>query len=240
MATLVANASNIDFLLSPKYSHIGLITTFTNKKIIARYNPKKTTADNLINAVLNKLDYKCNEVSKDDLMLKYDEDLLLEKDKLLDKIIKTDEKLTKFTFCDKKNYNLDFYGLNFRSLHGTDILKKSEQSNDKIYVKTLTGKTIAIGIFDEMKFEDFVSLIWYKEGIPPDQMRLCFAGKSVDKNIFKKLKKDNTVHLVLRLRGGMYHESSGKNGDFDSLGLCIIDIDLEDSNEEDDIKVIDI
>jgi len=74
-----------------------------------------------------------------------------------------------------------------------------------IKVKTLTGKEIEIDIEPNDTIERIKERVEEKEGIPPIQQRLIFAGKQMnDEKVAKEynIEGGSVLHLVLALRGG--------------------------------------
>ncbi|CAD5206213.1 unnamed protein product [Bursaphelenchus okinawaensis] len=74
-----------------------------------------------------------------------------------------------------------------------------------IKVKTLTGKEVELDIEPSDKVERIKEKVEEKEGIPPPQQRLIFAGKQMldEKTALDyKIIGGSVVHLVLALRGG--------------------------------------
>ena len=108
------------------------------------------------------------------------------------------------------------------TLHATSAPTASPVTGTfQIYVKTLSGKTIPLEVTSWSTIDDVKQLIRCREGIPTDKMRLVFDGKALEDGRTLRdyrgahgnyIQPKSTIHLILRLRGGMYTPPSAQGG----------------------------
>lgn len=101
-----------------------------------------------------------------------------------------------------------------------------------LYVKTLMSKTIVLfNVEPSFTIEKVKMMIYEAEGITVNELRLIWAGKQLENHFTVadyNMQRESTMHIVLNLRGGMYNETSGRNGYKPLAKVTTLYLDIDD------------
>jgi hypothetical protein len=252
MTTLTLQQPTDDFLnnIINNNQNLLLIKTVNHKNLLLRYDKNKIRIKHILKTLFDKVKYRLskggsNLDKSDDFILKYEDTYLTDENKKIEEYgIDPEKRMNTISLIlksDKSNYN---YG-SIEEIVEKLNKRRTENNYNTYFVKTLTGMTITVKMPYDAKMYELGALIEFNANTPVDQQRIIYSGyqcPSLDMTIIDFLsqagKKESdkdyneaTLHLVLRLMGGMYHEFSGRNGSYenlDSIESLIYDVDYDE------------
>ncbi len=233
MQVLACNNNNVFSNLH--FENVVTIHTLNAKKIHVKYDPNLQSIGTIWRWFFNKFKYQCDSYQEKNFKFvnEYNVEMPVTDDIVKSKSLLGPEKKIRLMLKVETLPSGDNNRLINCACFEYDPEKFVESSTStSIYIKTLTGKSLLIHINDitntfigELKLH-----IQNMEGIPPDQQRIIYNGKQLEEDkIISDYKpvKEAIFHIVLRLRGGMYNEVSGRNGAYEPLEDIFYDISKE-------------
>jgi ubiquitin len=207
---------------------IGLFTvnSLNGHKMLFVFK-ETTTVKEIFDAL--QVNYTCDGVNFSDLYLRHSLEIIVKQtdgNRLIKDYIATSD----FEFSIKIETRIQ------PSDNSQDLLDIEKTMNNhngekmEIYVKTLTGRTLTLKVKNDMTIKTIKQFITSNDGIPVEQQRLIFAGKQLEdgKTLTDYgIRTESTMHLCLRIRGGMFHETSGRNGGYKNLRNCTIYVGVD-------------
>jgi hypothetical protein len=103
-----------------------------------------------------------------------------------------------------------------------------------IQIRSLTGKETTINVHYKMFVSELKDMIEKMDQTPFNQQRLVYDGKQLedDRTLdYYHIKQDTVVHIILRIRGGMFHETSARK-DYDLIQYACAIQTIEDLEEK--------
>lgn len=214
MDLLKENCNEISSLIETKKSSVILFRTLTEKNIFIHYDKHQSSFKDIIKKFYDNYDYKIKDPNL--YLAFYSHELSRDL---------TEDDFESFSIEDKKLIILKLRNkINETAIVATfkeiNLVKKGLTNTFDIFVRPPNSKTFVITTCCSILVSDFKILIYDKIGIPPNFQSLSYGGKILSENQtldYYNINKDITIDLVIRAKGGMFHETSGKNGNYEEL-----------------------
>jgi len=107
--------------------------------------------------------------------------------------------------------NADIFNLS--AISKDAFIPKLICANFPVQIRSLTGKELSINVHHKMTVFELKNNIEKIDQIPFDQQRLVYNGKQLEDDRildYYGVKEDTVIHIILRIRGGMFHETSAR------------------------------